>query len=269
MGELISALLDGELSAEEAERVRQHLDGCAECRAMYADFAAMHEAMQEEISLPAGLHDKIMGGIAKAAEAQKKRRRLRVLRTALPTAACLVLVAGALFAGSHGLRAAGAGTAVNTSAAVTAGGAAPSMFSASKGIMPMNDALEEAALCAEPAADAGECYAESNEAAFDGAYANSAANEAAVVSARLDPDGSGTLRSVEDAQALAALLSPVPMPEPTKIGDAEQVGAAELEYADGTVRTLRLQIRDGQIWVEEQDMVYLASGTAEELAALR
>jgi hypothetical protein len=44
--EKLSALLDGDLSARQAEAVRAHLDGCADCRAAFADLTAMRDAFR-------------------------------------------------------------------------------------------------------------------------------------------------------------------------------------------------------------------------------
>ena len=43
--EMISALLDGELSAEEEAELRAHMAECPDCAAMAAAFAAVSEAV--------------------------------------------------------------------------------------------------------------------------------------------------------------------------------------------------------------------------------
>lgn len=63
--ELISAQLDGELTAEEAARLEAHLAQCPQCRALLADLTALHEAMpRQEVPPPAGLKDGVMARIA-------------------------------------------------------------------------------------------------------------------------------------------------------------------------------------------------------------
>ena len=53
--ELISAMLDGELSTEKTVELSVHLAKCPECRAMYEAFSAMREA-NEDIDMPIEEH---------------------------------------------------------------------------------------------------------------------------------------------------------------------------------------------------------------------
>ena len=61
--EMISCLLDDELSQAEQSLVREHIASCPECRSVYDAFSAVSEQMHEEEPLPDGLHEKIMSGI--------------------------------------------------------------------------------------------------------------------------------------------------------------------------------------------------------------
>ena len=45
----VSLLLDGELSAEESEQVRKHLEICAECRQSEQDFLFFREQIKESV----------------------------------------------------------------------------------------------------------------------------------------------------------------------------------------------------------------------------
>ncbi len=90
--EMISCLLDGELSQAEQSFVREHIAACPECRSVYDAFSAVSEQMHEEEPLPDGLHEKIMSGI----KAKPKKKTGIVWIKYLSVAACLALV---IFAG--------------------------------------------------------------------------------------------------------------------------------------------------------------------------
>ena len=92
--ELISALIDGEISREEHAALTEHLKSCSSCRAMYEVFRGLSDSLSETpAELPAGLHENIMAGVRRSAM-MKKNRRLRSfgLRLAVSAAACAVLV---------------------------------------------------------------------------------------------------------------------------------------------------------------------------------
>ena len=91
--EMISCLLDGELSQAEQSLVREHIASCPECRSVYDAFSAVSEQMHEEEPLPEGLHEKIMSGI----KAKPKKKNGIVWIKYLSVAACLALV---IFAGA-------------------------------------------------------------------------------------------------------------------------------------------------------------------------
>ncbi len=90
--EMISCLIDGELSQAEQSLVREHIASCPECRSVYDAFSAVSEQMHEEETLPDGLHEKIMSGI----KAKPKKKTGIVWIKYLSVAACLALV---IFAG--------------------------------------------------------------------------------------------------------------------------------------------------------------------------
>ena len=93
--ELISRLVDGEVSRDEYEDLMNHMNSCSRCNAMYAVFHDLSEILQSEEpeALPEGLHENIMAGVRRSA-IEKKNRRLRAtwVRTGLTAAACAVLV---------------------------------------------------------------------------------------------------------------------------------------------------------------------------------
>ena len=90
--EMISCLLDGELSQAEQSFVREHIAACPECRSVYDAFSAVSAQLHEEEPLPDGLHEKIMSGI----KAKPKKKTGIVWIKYLSVAACLAIV---IFAG--------------------------------------------------------------------------------------------------------------------------------------------------------------------------
>ena len=90
--EMISCLLDGELSQAEQSFVREHIAACPECRSVYDAFSAVSAQLHEEEPLPDGLHEKIMSGI----KAKPKKKTGIAWIKYLSVAACLALV---IFAG--------------------------------------------------------------------------------------------------------------------------------------------------------------------------
>jgi len=99
--ELISRLVDGEVSRNEYAALEAHMKNCAECSAMYAVFASLSDIIGgEDEPLPEDLHENIMAGVRRSAMINHNRRRLsKPVRNALAAAACAALV---LFA-SRGL----------------------------------------------------------------------------------------------------------------------------------------------------------------------
>ena len=105
--ELISSLVDGELSDEENEALMLHLNTCSRCNAMYAVFHDLSDILSEEPEpLPEGLHENIMAGVRRSELKKRNRHMRRVgLRTAMTAAACAVLVLAAAVTFDPGKRA--------------------------------------------------------------------------------------------------------------------------------------------------------------------
>ena len=62
--ELISRLVDGEVSRNEYAALEAHMKNCAECSAMYAVFASLSDIIGgEDEPLPEDLHENIMAGV--------------------------------------------------------------------------------------------------------------------------------------------------------------------------------------------------------------
>jgi len=80
---LASALLDGELEAEEAAAVRAHLYGCTQCYRAFRRMEDVVEGLQDEapVPSPAGLRTGIMAALA-AVDHPTLRDRVRIWREA-------------------------------------------------------------------------------------------------------------------------------------------------------------------------------------------
>ena len=143
--ELLSALLDGELSGQEEAEARAHLAACPECRAIYGAFAAVGAAIAGE-DVPDTLHDGIMAKVHAAEKAKKTQSVIVRLRPILAAAACLVVLVGTVFAlkNSLGMRSAPKNaqdaTLFSATESIAAGGAASSVSGAAP------EAAEEAPL---------------------------------------------------------------------------------------------------------------------------
>lgn len=99
--EMISSMLDGELSAADETLVRKHIAQCEECAAMYEDFSALSNELNKELSeVPASLHDRIMKGVRTS---QKPRKPIHIaMRPYMGAAACLIIVVGVVLAAQAG-----------------------------------------------------------------------------------------------------------------------------------------------------------------------
>ena len=122
--ELISERLDGPLAAEDAAWLAAHLDACPDCRALQADFAALHQQLPLLAARPPEeLKDKVMEAVhaSKVTPFQGKKKQWQ-WRSLASLAAVLALV----FIGGYGLR------QWDSGARITAGGeAAPAAQAAS------------------------------------------------------------------------------------------------------------------------------------------
>lgn len=90
--ELISCLLDGELSNDEQAELAEHLENCPECAAMHRAFAALSQTMADDMEeAPESLCTNVMAELRRA-EIIKKNRRRSAIKAVLATAACAVFV---------------------------------------------------------------------------------------------------------------------------------------------------------------------------------
>ncbi len=89
--ELISCLVDGELSKEQEAELRAHIEVCPECRRVYDAFSAVFDALESDIAeVPEGLAKGIMYRIGKTQKTSKPHFFAFGRFTAV--AACLVLI---------------------------------------------------------------------------------------------------------------------------------------------------------------------------------
>lgn len=90
--EMISRMIDDELSEEEQAVLARHLDTCPACSALYAAFSGLSAAIADDLAEPPEeLTGNIMAELRRA-DIQAKNRRKPRWRGALAVAACLALV---------------------------------------------------------------------------------------------------------------------------------------------------------------------------------
>ena len=74
--ELISRMLDEELTPTEAEVLRRHRESCPDCAAMYAAFHALSESLSQDLEEPpASLRENVMAELRREEIRQKHSRR--------------------------------------------------------------------------------------------------------------------------------------------------------------------------------------------------
>lgn len=94
---LLSAYLDGELSVQEEKQMQEHLEQCADCRALLEQLQTLHTSFSdlEEIPAPEGFVDGVMSRI----QAESKPKVVPLFkrpqfRAVMGMAACAVLCIG-------------------------------------------------------------------------------------------------------------------------------------------------------------------------------
>src|SRR5262245_55035967 len=97
--QLISASIDGEVSAASAEKLREHTDGCTACAGLQADFRRLSQQLKSagrEI-LPARLESRVRLALSEAANDARpagSHRRPWLRQLAAMAAVCLIAVFG-------------------------------------------------------------------------------------------------------------------------------------------------------------------------------
>jgi predicted anti-sigma-YlaC factor YlaD len=100
--EMISAMIDGALSETQEQQLKEHIEQCMQCRAMYEAFAALADGIETVPAPPARLHEGIMSAVANAGRNKKKEGTIIHLRRYVTAAACLVIIVGAVLAVKSG-----------------------------------------------------------------------------------------------------------------------------------------------------------------------
>jgi len=93
--EMMSAMVDGELSEKDEAELRSHLEDCADCRRVYNAFTGISGALSEELAAPP---ETLVNGVMYKINLQKKGGRRFAFGRFTALAACLVLI---LFGASY------------------------------------------------------------------------------------------------------------------------------------------------------------------------
>lgn len=89
--ELISRLLDEDLSAEEQRELERHIASCPDCKATYDAFSSLSRAIREDLEEPpAALRETVMAKLRR--DAIRRRQPPKRVRSFLALAACAALV---------------------------------------------------------------------------------------------------------------------------------------------------------------------------------
>jgi len=90
--DMISRLLDEDLSDKEKIELEEHMENCEECKAMYGAFSAVSLSLSEDLEeVPENLKDNIMNAVRKESVQNNKANR-KVWKSWLAAAACLALI---------------------------------------------------------------------------------------------------------------------------------------------------------------------------------
>ena len=94
--EMISRLIDREITPEEGTELAAHARECAECRAVYTAFSSLSGLLSDDlVDPPEELAENVMAEIRRSELWKKKRQPRRQLRRWAALAACAVLLVGA------------------------------------------------------------------------------------------------------------------------------------------------------------------------------
>ena len=104
--ELISRMLDEDISRDERAALAEHLGTCRECAAMYQAFSALSDTISSGmVDPPEELTDNIMAELRRSEIRRKNRRMPRQMKNLIAAAACaavvIAAVGGAAIVGSH------------------------------------------------------------------------------------------------------------------------------------------------------------------------
>lgn len=95
--ELISRMLDDELSNKERSVLAEHLYMCDECAAMYSAFSMVSDIVATDLAEPPEeLAEDVMAHIRRAEIRKRNRRNTRATKNAITAAACVAFVVAAV-----------------------------------------------------------------------------------------------------------------------------------------------------------------------------
>lgn len=90
--ELISAYIDGEITAGEKAELDEHVAGCKDCADMLAVYSEISRAMAEDVEPPASLRESVMSGVREInAERKPKKAKIVWLRWVAAAAAVAIV----------------------------------------------------------------------------------------------------------------------------------------------------------------------------------
>ncbi len=96
--ELISRMLDGDLSRDERDELAAHVKSCPDCAAVYVAFRSLSENLNADLAEPpASIHENVMAEIRRdqVRHRNSAHRSHRGWHYAMAAAACLVLIVAA------------------------------------------------------------------------------------------------------------------------------------------------------------------------------
>lgn len=241
---LISARLDGALTPQEEQRLREHLAECADCRRTAAQLEKLHRALMTlpPVEVPEGLTDRIMAAVEQEKIVPLPVKKTHPWRKWLATAAVLAVIVGAgasvrLFLPDRSAEAKPESlSAQNTEIPVSEQGPGPDGRSAEKAVSAQAEDLEEdmtvgtagiAPQDEEPAVNGSEAAAPQGRKADTGDAAAGAAQAAASTPAS-EPEPT--------FQPMAALFS-VNALSPAPEGETDSVDAEVLPETAAEVTT--------------------------------
>lgn len=242
--ELISCLIDGELSRDEEAQLADHLETCPECAAMYKAFKELSCIMEEDmVDAPESLCPNVMAQLRRA-EIVKKNRRRSAVKAVLATAACAVLVvaAGRLTGFKSAESAVVTGGTTNTAAVYDVKIVAEEEIFAVPKDMPM----EAPQATMMPAAKAPEAAveAEVTESAAEDTVMYMTANSFALRDSTPADAGAGSTEPVEWAE-LSLILNGEKAPESVQLPDTPVLSLTV--FHEGVYYSLSFYELDGYI----------------------
>ncbi len=190
--ELISRMVDGELSAGEEADLARHIQSCPSCAALFSAFSALSRQIGEDLEeAPLDLKENVMAEIRRE-EIRRRNRIPTIMRGILSAAACMAVIVGVYYGVS-----------------LTRGGS-----------------LTAAVYSAEPAAAKGaEDAALQDAGAEEYAVMETAEAEEAAPAEQPAPGQQSLSRA--DANRSFAAAGQAPAPEPAALPDAAPAEAAE------------------------------------------